>query len=299
MKLRYIFLLLAVSVAILAVYKGSGSKGNKGNKYEESKEIVVLRKIVHELLLTAGDSTSRVLPVKEVSENEYHLLPEKPLAISPDSFVNIVNKTVQAGKLPYNFTANVVRQKDNEIVHGFVASFTKNEGEVSCLGRKLPKDAYYISFIFEPPKSHLVFYLLAAGMAAAILGFIWFRRNKKLATVKTLKEPETATEGQIVPEGLTPVGKYLFNRGQQYLELNGERTGLTGKEAKVLYILAAAPNTIVERDTLQKEVWENEGVLVTRSLDMFISKLRKKLSGDPDLKIVNSHGKGYKLQVPV
>ncbi len=294
MKLRYIFLLLAVSFAILAVYKGSGGKPSN---YDEGKQKVVLRKIVHELLLTAGDSTSRVLPVKEVSENEYHLLPEKPLAISPDSLVNIVNKMVQAGKLPYNFTANVVRQRDNEIVHGFVASLSANEGEISCLGRNLPKDDYYISFIFKPKEIQWGFYWLAASLAAAILGFVWFRRNKKNVVAETLEEPETVMEEEVNLEGLVSIGKYRFNLAQQYLELNGERTMLTVKEGKVLSILANAPNTIIERDTLQKEVWENEGVIVTRSLDMFISKLRKKLSGDPNIKIVNSHGKGYKLEV--
>jgi DNA-binding winged helix-turn-helix (wHTH) protein len=294
MKLRYIFLLFAVAFAILAVYNGNQTTGSQ---YESSKQIIVLRKIAHELLLSAGDSTSRVLPVKQVKENEYQLLPEKPLAISPDSFVNIVNKTVQAGKLPYTFTANVVRQKDNEIVHGFVASLSKNEGEVSCLGRNLPKDAYYISFIFEPKKSQALFYLLAWGIAAVTLGFVWFRKNRKPVAPEILEEPEPAIEEEAIQEGFIPIGKYFFNHSQQYLELNGERAELTVKENKVLYILSKKINTIIERDTLQKEVWENEGVIVTRSLDMFVSKLRKKLSGDPDIKIVNSHGKGYKLEI--
>ena len=48
---------------------------------------------------------------------------------------------------------------------------------------------------------------------------------------------------------------------------------------------------------MQKEVWENEGVIVTRSLDMFISKLRKKLNKDPLVNIVNIHGIGYKLEI--
>lgn len=293
MKLRYIFLLLVSSSAILALYKG----GESSNKYEETKQMVVLRKIVHELMLTAGDSTSRVLPVKEVSENEYHLIPEKPFSINPDSFVNIVNKTVQAGKLPYNFTASVVRKQGNEMVHSFVVSHAKNENEVSCLGRNLPEDDYYISFIFEPEKSHWGFYLLAAGLAAATFGFVWFWKKRKPMAEETLKETKTTIEEEAVQEGIIPVGKYFFNHAQQYLELNGERTALTVKESKVLCILAAAPNTIIERDTLQKEVWENEGVIVTRSLDMFISKLRKKLINDPNLKIVNVHGKGYKLSV--
>jgi DNA-binding response OmpR family regulator len=48
---------------------------------------------------------------------------------------------------------------------------------------------------------------------------------------------------------------------------------------------------------LQKEVWEDEGVIVGRSLDMFISRLRKKFEKDPLVKIVNIHGKGYRLDI--
>ena len=48
---------------------------------------------------------------------------------------------------------------------------------------------------------------------------------------------------------------------------------------------------------LQKEIWEDEGVIVGRSLDMFISKLRKKLEADPNIKIVVIRGKGYKLEI--
>ncbi|RYG36157.1 MAG: winged helix family transcriptional regulator, partial [Chitinophagaceae bacterium] len=56
-------------------------------------------------------------------------------------------------------------------------------------------------------------------------------------------------------------------------------------------------NETISRDTLQKEVWENEGVIVTRSLDVFVSKLRKKLEADENVKIINIHGKGYRLEV--
>ena len=72
---------------------------------------------------------------------------------------------------------------------------------------------------------------------------------------------------------------------------------LTTKESKILHILALQQNQIIDRDKLQKEVWENEGVIVGRSLDMFISKLRKKLEQDEQVKITNVHSRGYKLEV--
>ena len=72
---------------------------------------------------------------------------------------------------------------------------------------------------------------------------------------------------------------------------------LTPKESKLLHILSLSPNVVIDRSILQKEIWENEGVIVTRSLDMFISKLRKKLDKDASITIVNIHGVGYKLEI--
>ena len=76
--------------------------------YSETKEMIVLRKVVHELLLSSGDSISRVLPVKQISVAEFHLFPEKPFSVKPDSFVNIVNRTIKAGLLTRNFTARPI-----------------------------------------------------------------------------------------------------------------------------------------------------------------------------------------------
>lgn len=293
MKLHQFFILVALSFTILAVYK----KGdNGGNKYEETKEMIVLRKIVHELLLSSGDSTSRVLPVQQVSENEYHLIPEKPLPINPDAFVNIVNKTVQEGKLPVSFTASVVKKQDKEVVFGFAASASPDENVISCIGRDLPRDAYYISFVFSPPSKNKwsnILFFSAVALAGTGL-FFWLKRKKNTDPVPVI---DNLPDEENIKEGCIQIGNYIFNTKRQELILAGETTMLTSKEAKVLEILAAAPNTLVERETLQKEVWENEGVIVTRSLDMFISKLRKKLAGDPGVRIVNAHGKGYKLDI--
>jgi DNA-binding response OmpR family regulator len=79
--------------------------------------------------------------------------------------------------------------------------------------------------------------------------------------------------------------------------INEQTIDLTKTEARVLRIFALTPNEAIERSRLQKEIWEDEGVIVGRSLDMFISKLRKKLEPDPTLKIAVIRGKGYKLEI--
>ena len=88
-----------------------------------------------------------------------------------------------------------------------------------------------------------------------------------------------------------------FDTGTRKLMINGKTIDLTRTETRVLRIFALSPNEAIERSRLQKEIWEDEGVIVGRSLDMFISKLRKKLEVDSKVKIVNIRGKGYKLDI--
>ncbi|WP_370097459.1 winged helix-turn-helix domain-containing protein [Xanthomarina gelatinilytica] len=76
-----------------------------------------------------------------------------------------------------------------------------------------------------------------------------------------------------------------------------EEISLSKKECELLEIFAAKPNQVIKRDELTKKVWEDHGVIVGRSLDTYISKLRKKLEADSSIKITNVHGVGYKLEL--
>ena len=97
--------------------------------------------------------------------------------------------------------------------------------------------------------------------------------------------------------GSFKIGNTLFDPQKRLVIIAGATIELTAKENKLLLIFARSPNIIVERSRLQKEIWEDEGVIVGRSLDMFISKLRKKLENDPSILLANIHGKGYKLEI--
>jgi DNA-binding response OmpR family regulator len=89
----------------------------------------------------------------------------------------------------------------------------------------------------------------------------------------------------------------LVDAEKRQLIINEKPIDLTGTETRLLLIFALSPNETIERSRLQKEIWEDEGVIVGRSLDMFISKLRKKLESDPNSNIVVVRGKGYKLEI--
>ena len=127
-------------------------------------------------------------------------------------------------------------------------------------------------------------------MALAIIAFLIFRFYKSKPFDDFGKEDVETTAPFV------KIGKFMFLPEEEVLQIEDEIISLTNKEVRILELLVSRPNQVVERDFIQKEVWEDEGVIVGRSLDMFISKLRKKLSGDPTIEIKNVHGKGYKLR---
>jgi len=228
-----------------------------------------------------------------LSDDELQIYFENELSLEPDSIFNIISKTIKSSSLPDDYTVNVFDCSGNEIVYSFVMSGIDKNIIVPCLGRTLPKGCYYISINFSPfleSKSKRI-YFLSGGIALLLLiAYLTYFRRKKRDTI-------SEKEGTSIVKDTLHIGEFLFYFEQRYLEIYGERIELTDKESKLLYLFALAPNEIIDREQLQKKVWENEGVIVTRSLDVFISKLRKKLERGSGVKLVNVHGKGYKLEI--
>ena len=73
---------------------------------------------------------------------------------------------------------------------------------------------------------------------------------------------------------------------------------LTTKESELLSLLCAHMNEILERNFALKTIWIDDNYFNARSMDVYITKLRKKLKDDPTIEIINIHGKGYKLIAP-
>ncbi len=93
------------------------------------------------------------------------------------------------------------------------------------------------------------------------------------------------------------IGSYSFDYQRQILRRGTEDVKLTPTESELLRLLCANLNRILDRDKALREIWGNESYFTGRSMDVFISKLRKYLKDDPSVEIVSVHGKGYKLVV--
>lgn len=91
------------------------------------------------------------------------------------------------------------------------------------------------------------------------------------------------------------IGKISFDHANLSLQLNGETRQLTQREADLLRLLVARKGEILKRKELLEKIWGKEDYFLGRSMDVFISRLRKHLSGDDSVKIENIHGVGFRL----
>jgi hypothetical protein len=285
-KRKYLLGLILISLipVISVAFSMTGS-----DDFDIARREILLRRIGHELLLQSGDSTSRVLPVKKTAENEYQITFEQELTFQADSLVNTTQRLLAKDPLAGDYIVNVLNCGTSSVAYGFAISKNKRDDIVACKGRKQPKACYSINIKYKPAGLTTAKngYLLGSLPFLALVGFLIFKSVK----------PRLAVIDEVQATGMLSLGEAMLDTRNRKLFINGNATDLTATETRILHIFASSPNETIERSRLQKEIWEDEGVIVGRSLDMFISKLRKKLEVDPNIKIVVIRSKGYRLEI--
>lgn len=93
------------------------------------------------------------------------------------------------------------------------------------------------------------------------------------------------------------IGAFTFDMQKQILTIGDKQTKLTTKEAELLTLLSNKTNELLQRDFALKTIWIDDNYFNARSMDVYITKLRKHLREDPNVEILNVHGKGYKLVI--
>jgi hypothetical protein len=357
---------LCLAIVMLAVFFTASSFTDPSDRDLRAKQVnLMIRQIGHQLLLQAGDPTSRVLPVTELKEGVFLLKFENELVFNHDSLILLTQGLFTKTEFPSGYTVIANECVKDEIVYGYQVNNAKPD-ILACIGRSQPLGCYTIEFTFpdlyqdakqnkaeisqlialvktgrqeinpKPQESKTTTFgddsnqntekrksgkidreeadsKLAAlktttfdysltnvvyGGILLLLGVTLLigRFGKTLKPVPVQNQDHAIIIKESVPE-LPALGKFLFNLKGQCLLLGNEVISLTDKECKVLELLHKNFGELIPRETLMQEIWINEGVITGRSLDMFVSKLRKKLSGDPELRITNIHGKGYKLEI--
>ena len=195
--------------------------------------------------------------------------------------------------------------QDGEL--GFRA-FMKNKYDICVLDVMMPKkDGFTLAREIRQLNAEIpIIFLTAKTLKGDILnGFkigaddyitkpfsmeeLVFRIEAILRRVNGKKNNEAATY---------QIGSFVFDTQKQTLTRGEDVTKLTTKECDLLKLLCEHANEILQRDFALKTIWVDDNYFNARSMDVYITKLRKHLRPDSNVEIINIHGKGYKLIIP-
>ena len=300
MRLPSIFIFLFVFAGILLAPAQSQAQAPHMEMHRE----VSLRMIGHQVLLDAGDSTSRVLPIeKEEEQDKYRIQFDSEFQFIPEELVATVRRVMGETALSESYIIAVEECATGKVVYSYQIGFLAYADIIPCKSRPLPKACYTLLFtlldvdqptIASNPVAVVVeeggssemnkmAYPLIAILSVLMIGGLVVLRKKR-------RQPK-------IDPNMIALGDYQLDKLNTELIFDKQRITLTSKEADLLMLLYEAVNTTIEREVMLQRVWGDEGDYVGRTLDVFISKLRKKLQADPKVKIVNIRGVGYKLVV--
>jgi len=187
-------------------------------------------------------------------------------------------------------------------------AFTKNKYDLCVFDVMMPKkDGFALAADIRNINSEVpIIFLTAKSMKEDILQGFKLGADDYLSKPFSMEELLSRIEsilrrvkGKKVKDIVVfTIGGFVFDAQKQVLTFDGETKKLTTKESELLRLLASNANSILERNYALKSIWEDDNYFNARSMDVYITKLRKLLKDDPNVAIINIHGKGYKLITP-
>lgn len=286
--------LILALMGLLSLLIGPGSvtmANNDAIRFSENVNLA-LRRTAHRLLMASGDSLSQIPPVQQTDAHTFSVRMEH--MFDYDKLPETLQESLQMHRIDRTYNVLVTRCGSSEVVLGYQLMDLAQPDGVPCKSRTHDDGCYTLQIRFTPeteaPKTAgNNWILLTLGITAAGVSFIVWNRSRHKKT------PVSQVTPAITPR-LT-FGDSWLDITNQTLHTGTTTQTLTYREAKLLALFARNTNQVLERDTILKSVWEDEGVTVGRSVDVFVSRLRKMLVPDPLIKITAIHGVGYKMEV--
>ncbi len=279
------FILFGSSILIIASLISGVAFISKKKEFPEKHVEIVLRDLGHQLLLSAGDLSSRVLPVKKLNEHTYRISFQNNFTFISDTLINLVQRTFQKNDLATGYIVDLRSCTEYETVFAF--EIDSQAGDLTpCKGRTLELGCYVIEIELLKKNKFNSLWLLLSFIPLSLLAFYMKDKLRK----KEERAPISDSNDFI------QVGIFKFYPENYLLKKEDKTITLSEKETKALQLFAQNINQVVEREKLMKEIWEKEGIVViSRNVDVLVSKLRKKLIDDNSIKFINVHGRGYKF----
>jgi len=255
------------------------------------KDELVFRQIGNRVLWSQGDSTSRVLPISKNGKGLFTISFENEVSINADTLYRISSEELK--KVDINaFSVSLKDCKNDRITFSFLRE-ASGDSLTPCLGREIPEGCYKIDIQIREKENEneiQLGYLLLLILPIAGCG-LWFYSKSKS------NSPQNSATRVIEEKEEKFVGKYKLDIHSKTLLFENERIQLSEREGKLLLLLLENSGEPLKREFLIEKLWNSEGlVVVPKNLDVLVSKLRKKLSSDDQIRILSMHGVGYKLE---
>ncbi len=167
------------------------------------------------------------------------------------------------------------------------------------LGKEIRKANNHVPIIFATAKAMMEDKVSAYDLGGDDYITKPFRIEELLLRINALLKRVSAKENTSNEplQSQFEIGNYNFDYTTQLIYFNGNQQKLSTKEAELLRLLCLKKNAVLTREEALLSIWHDDNYFNGRSMDVFLSKLRKYLKEDPKVEILNVHGKGYKLLV--
>ena len=274
---------LVFSVLLLVVTSITLSAENEDRF--RNKVNLALRQTSHNLLLSQNDSTSNIAPVKY--EGSYMFVLQLERVINYDTLPYFLSQAFEEFNIEDDYSVSIKDCEDDVLFLGYSKASVEQQN-TTCGGRDIKSQCanIYVQFYMPDDKAFSQLSTLPFWVFMPLVGLLLFMLYKK-----------TRTSANGETDGRLSLGAYHFDPQNQVLVKGDEKISLTFRENKLLHLFANQPNKVLTRNEIMSTVWEDEGIIVGRSLDVFISRLRKLLNQDPAVQIKNVHGVGYRLEL--
>jgi DNA-binding response OmpR family regulator len=225
------------------------------------------------ILLVEDDEALRFIVKDNLEKNDYQVEAaidgKEALEMFKDGVFDLIVLDVMLPKIDGFQVAENIRKSDEQVPIIFLTARSMTEDKIK--GLTIGGDDYI-------PKPF--------SMEELLLKIKIFLRRSQSQPLNSLSE-----------DGLIKIGRFLFHPEELTLSIDDTTRNLTMKEAELIRFFAENPNKVLSRNEILEKVWGSDDYFLGRSLDVFISRLRKYFKVDSSVKIVNLHGIGFRFSV--
>ncbi|MBV6643448.1 MAG: winged helix-turn-helix transcriptional regulator [Cyclobacteriaceae bacterium] len=270
--------ILIVSLVAIQGFWFTRAYDSNANQFEHTVSVA---------LYSVADTMSDQAIVEKRSSNYFYVKMGCPA--SNQLIDTLIRKEFAKRDLSLDYELGIYNTDDDSLVHGKYVAASEIIHNNHLTDKEIELCNKDFAVLFPKRQDYLLGQMdtwIYSSLILLLLSTVLFQTlNSKVKSAKIPVKP------------MIRLGHSQLDHHNQQLLVHGETIQLTYKENKILHLLFQHPNQVIERQVFLEEVWEKDGFFVERSMDVFISRIRKYLKADSRLRIENLRSIGYRLHV--